>query len=136
MKLSAYQFAESLYTCVQSHPSERAAIVKRFLDFLNRKRQKRLLPLIIRALSEVEQEKTGITKVLVETPHPLSQKMIAQTLRFLRKHYNLNKIDHTVIINRALLGGVKLSFSDIIIDASAQSRLKYLNHRIIEGSIE
>lgn len=128
MKLSALKLAQSLYDAILENPSKRKTIVKNFLNFLTRKRQKRLLPLVIRSLQSVEQNRTKTTLVTIETPYELSQKTLEAIKKAIKQKYHLINVNHRLIINPSLLAGSKISFDDVVIDDSAKIRLEQLTH--------
>lgn len=130
MKAGAAQLAQGLYLAVRENPGKRREIVARFFTFLRRKRVAKLLPRVVKRLDQVEQESLNFKKVTIESPLILSSKILDNIKKVLTEKYHSKKIIFDQKINKNLLGGVRISFNDTVIDATAQSRLKQLIAKI------
>lgn len=133
MKVSARQFAQSLYEAVEKNPSKRAVVVKNFLKVLGRRKQNRLLPVIMRTLDDVAEQATKTTLITIETPFNISKTNINNLLKAIKKNYNLQKYKTKIVINPDILGGVKIRFNDVVIDGTVQSRIIQMKHILSEA---
>lgn len=130
MRVTTAQFAQGLYKAVQESPGKRREVVQRFLTLLRRQRDERILPRIVKKLDQVEQENLNLKKITIESPFNLSSKILDNIKKTLTKNYRFNNIIFDQKINKNLLGGVRISFDDTVVDATAQSRLRQLITKI------
>jgi len=126
----------------QSHSQERLFIETAFLPYVSTLTGNMIetavhngrlaaLPLIPQAFSDIQEKRSGIIKVLLETAHEpaeglldiITEKMKQRTGRDIR-------VEHQ--INPDLLGGFKLWYADHLIDNSAAGRLTRLQRLLKE----
>lgn len=130
MKLKPKQLARSLYQAVERSPKARRGIVRNLLGLLRRNRSTRLLPLVVKQLPIIEQETNKTTWVTIETPFPLSAGAVAAIGRYVKRALQQKRVVPQLVLNRNLIGGVRIKLQDSVIDGSVHARLEQLKQRL------
>ncbi len=90
--------------------------------------------IIKRAIKLINQE-LDIDFALIETPFELDQNQIDALTKALSKKYN-KKIDYEIRINPQLIGGVKITVNNDIIDGSIKGKLDNIKSSFIKDMKE
>ncbi len=127
MKISPTQYAKVLVTLSEGggDPSHIAAS---FLTFVRKRRGTRKLSEILRAAERIADEMAGRVSLLAETAvgtDDATKKDITKKAEVLFPGKTVS-LRHAV--RPALLGGVRLSSEDEVIDGSVQARLRAIGH--------
>ena len=93
-----------------------------FLRVLIESDRIKLLPEIRTLFDKLKDEAESVAKATIETAYPLSDAQLAQLTAALERRFN-KKIETTVIENRTLIGGARVSVGDEVIDGSVQAKL-------------
>jgi F0F1-type ATP synthase delta subunit len=126
MRISASQYAKTLTELSKGNPAEVAALAGAFLAVLRRKRDLRKWPTILRMSAKMADSEAGRLSLLAETAHPVDgdAKQRMETLAgglFLGKELVMK-----YAVKEDLLGGVRLSSDDEMVDATVRTRLREL----------
>lgn len=84
---------------------------------------------IVKEFDKLESEQSGVTDGIAYSAVPLSQKQLAKLAEETGKLLNKN-ITLSNVIDKNLIGGVKIMAEGKLIDASIRSRLNRLSHQI------
>lgn len=122
IRFSNRDLAQTLLTAVQQQPKEVRQICDGFIEFLRINRRLKSLPLILRNLETVADREFGIKRVRIASRFPLQTQAIRAIEQLVLKRTDAAKIiiDHE--INGELVGGIRISFDDTVIDLSLQAQ--------------
>lgn len=126
IKATNRSLAEALLASVGRHPSEVAQICENFIEFLRRSRRLKSLPLILRTLEKVADDRLGIKRAAVVSRFPLTEQARTAIRRLVTKRAGAKTAIIDEELDERLLGGVKISFDDTIIDLSLQTQFNTL----------
>lgn len=118
--------AAALLTSVESRPNEVAQTCENFIDFLRINRRLKSLPLILRTLEKVAEDRLGIKKVTVVSRFPLTRGASRAIGELVMKRTGAKSAMISSEINDELLGGARISFDDTVIDLSVKTQLNNL----------
>ncbi|MFY9484874.1 MAG: F0F1 ATP synthase subunit delta [Patescibacteria group bacterium] len=118
--------AEALLTSVENHPSEITQICENFIEFLRGSRRLKSLPLILRTLEKVAEDRLGIKQVTVVSRFPLTRGARTAIERLVTKRTNTNGAMINEQIDERLVGGARISYDDTVIDLSLQTQFNKL----------
>ena len=123
MKHTSSQYAQSLMLALKNKPeNEQKKIMGNFLCILRKNRDWRERGKIFRETEKRLLKESGIKKVSVETPSPISKKLKEEIEGVFG-----GKIFFRAAIKNDLHAGIRIEIDDeILIDATAKSRLKKL----------
>jgi F-type H+-transporting ATPase subunit delta len=82
-----------------------------------------LLPQIATLFDDLRNSAEGVAKAVITSAFPMSEGQIAELTAALQKRFG-KKIDTTVEIDPALIGGARISVGDTVIDGSVQAKLE------------
>lgn len=127
MKVTPRKYAQALAQTLESAENSKE-IIRNLLAILRRRKQFRLLPKILQAFEEEWSRRRGIVKMRVTYPERFEDSLseLEKNLRDkLGKHIEMHSIS-----SKTLIGGFRLHYEDILIDASLESRLRALSRRL------
>jgi F-type H+-transporting ATPase subunit delta len=99
------------------------AIGRNFIRVLVGAKRVALLPQISALFEGLRDEAEGKAKARIETAFPLSAAQLAEITASLEQHFG-RKIDATVEVDAALIGGARITVGDTVIDGSVQAKLQ------------
>lgn len=88
-----------------------------------------LLPQIHRLFGTLKDEAENVAKATIESAYPLSDAQVAELRSALERRFG-KKIEATVIENRALIGGARVTVGDSVIDGSVQAKLAAMSSQL------
>lgn len=80
------------------------------------------LPEIARQFSQLKNDAEGVADCLIETAFPLTDAQLADLLGLMSKKFGL-KLKPEIRVDASLIGGVRVSVGDHVLDTSVKSRL-------------
>lgn len=126
IKTTNRSLAEALLASVESRPSEVAQICENFIELLRGSRRLSSLPLILRTLEKVAEDRLGIKKVTVVSRFPLTRGARTAINKLVIKRTNAKSAMISEQIDERLVGGVRISYDDTVIDLSLQTQFNNL----------
>jgi len=102
---------------------------RNFLRVLIEADRIKLLPEIQARFDTLKDEAERVAKATIETAYPLSDAQLAQLKAALEKRFK-KKVETTVVENRALIGGARVSVGDEVIDGSVQAKLAAMSTQL------
>ena len=102
---------------------------RHFLRVLIESERIKLLPEIRTMFDALKDDAESVAKATIETAFPLSDAQLAELKAALEKRFR-KKIEATVVENRALIGGARVSVGDEVIDGSVQARLAAMSTQL------
>ena len=81
-----------------------------------------MLPEIRALFEDQKNEAEGVAKARIETAMPLSDAQLAEITAALGKRFG-KRIEATVEVNPALIGGARIAVGDTVIDGSVRGKL-------------
>ncbi|MDR2365146.1 MAG: F0F1 ATP synthase subunit delta [Zoogloeaceae bacterium] len=84
-----------------------------------------LLPEIAQLFEASKAAEEGVKEVIIQTAFPLSQADLKTLLPQLEAHFK-TKLTPTVLVDAALIGGVRVAVGDQVLDASVRGKLETL----------
>jgi F-type H+-transporting ATPase subunit delta len=120
------QYAKILFELLSQIPKEKEGEAMRaFLELLHREQALSKSPYIIREFERYAEEQNGVVNLHLTTARTLSeaeQKHIAKVFG--------EKTNITNEVQEKLMGGIKITTGDTIIDATVQTKLARLAHSL------
>jgi F-type H+-transporting ATPase subunit delta len=102
---------------------------RNFLRVLIESDRVKLLPEIQSMFDDLKDSAESVAKATIETAFPLSDAQLAELKTALERRFK-KKIEATVIENRALIGGARVSVGDEVIDGSVQAKLAAMSTQL------
>ncbi len=88
-----------------------------------------LLPQIDALFEELKNDAEGVAKARIDSAFPLDDAQLAELKAALEKRFG-KKIETTVNVDPALVGGARITVGDTVIDASVQAQLQTMANRL------
>jgi F-type H+-transporting ATPase subunit delta len=88
-----------------------------------------LLPQIRAEFLQLKDEADGVAKAQIDSAFPLSDAQIAEITGALEKRFS-RRIDATVTVDPALIGGVRITVGDTVVDATVQAQLQAMAQQL------
>lgn len=95
---------------------------KNFLQMLVENDRLAALPEIARQFRQLKNESEGVADCLIESAFPMSDAQVSDLLAALSKKFGL-KLKPEVRVDAALIGGVRVTVGDHVLDTSVKTRL-------------
>ena len=83
-----------------------------------------LLPEIAALFEALKDEAEGVAKATIETAFPLPRQRARRAHGGARRSASASKIEATVVVNPALIGGARITVGDTVIDGTVQEQLR------------
>jgi len=131
MKISALQYAKSLYESVAGRPEKEAkAILKNFVAILSRTRELSKAPAIIERFKEIWDKESGELNAELLSARELGPTARELVVDYLKDRTKAKKVNLREKTRKDLLGGFILRYDDKIIDGSLKNSLETLRTKI------
>jgi F-type H+-transporting ATPase subunit delta len=88
-----------------------------------------VLPQIHALFEGLKDETDGVAKARIESALPLSDVQVAGLTAALERHFG-KKIEATVEVDPALIGGARITVGDTVIDGSVQAKLEAMANQL------
>lgn len=126
-KKSNLQFAKALYEVTKDLPKNHLPeTMEQFVLILQKNNKLKKIDYIIEEFINYSKKQEGIKMVEIET----ARKLEPSALNKIKKLFG-EKSEITEIINKNLLGGVKIKVDDVVYDASLKTQLSKLKASLI-----
>ncbi|HSR88983.1 MAG TPA: ATP synthase F1 subunit delta [Candidatus Udaeobacter sp.] len=126
-KNSNFQFAKALYEITSGLPEkDLPAAMKQFVLVLQKNNKLKKIDYIIKDFINYSKKQNGIKVITVETAKELEDSILAK----IKKAFG-EKSEITAVVNKNLMGGIKIKVDDMIYDASLKTQLKNLKEKLI-----
>ena len=129
MKFSARKYAQALVEALDFKEADEKVIIKNFLHVLQKRRNLKLLPKILKTFEEEWNAKQGILQISVTYPSkfPEALKHLEEALmKALGK-----KLSITEKASDSLLGGYQIKVKHMLIDGSVDGQLNKLRKKLM-----
>ena len=130
MRISASQYAKTLTELSKGNPAEVGALAGAFLSVLRRKRDLRKWPTILRMSAEMADAEAGKLSLLTETVRPMDEDQRRKTEALAGTFFPGKELAVRYVVNADLLGGVRISSDDEMLDATVRTRLRELGKKL------
>ncbi|WP_153111994.1 F0F1 ATP synthase subunit delta [Propionivibrio limicola] len=117
--ISASQLAE-LFLSLTDEPDDKELAT--FISLLAENERFDSLPEMLKVYERLKRIEEGVRRVVIATAFPLEQKQLDDLLAQLESHFG-HKLQPTIEVDPELIGGIKVSFTDRVIDISVRSKL-------------
>ena len=88
-----------------------------------------LLPQIRELFGTLKDEAEGVARARIDSAFPLSEAQLADLRAALEKRFG-KKVEATVAVDPALIGGVRITVGDTVIDGTVQAKLSTMAHQL------
>jgi len=88
-----------------------------------------LLPQISALFETLKDDTDGVAKARIDSAFPLTDAQLGEITAALERHFS-RKIEATVNVDPALIGGARITVGDTVIDASVQAQLQAMATRL------
>jgi len=131
MKISALQYAESLYESVAGRPEKEVkALLKNFVAILGRQRELSKMPAIIERFTEIWEKASGELAAELTSARELGPTARELVIDYLKEKTGAKKINLQEKINKDVIGGFILRYNDKVVDGSLKNSLATLRNKI------
>lgn len=113
-------------------PSKTPVYVENFLCLLIDKRRLKELPSIVREYIHQIALQNGVLLIRVTSAVALTQAETNEISETCRKKHNAQKARVEVVIDKKLLGGIKVQIGDVLTDNSLSGRLRGLKSELLQ----
>ena len=133
MKITAKQYAESLYEAVQDkNNSQIKNSINTFFNILIQNNDLAKAEAIVKEFEKIWNIEQGIIEAKVVSAKELDNKIIKLLNNYITKLSGAEKVILNQKINKDILGGVVIKFEDKILDGSLRARLSELKSEMIK----
>ncbi|NTW15818.1 MAG: F0F1 ATP synthase subunit delta [Candidatus Moranbacteria bacterium] len=132
MKISSAQYGKVL-AALSEEKGDAKRVAASFLSFVRRRRATRKLDDIVRVAERQVDRVAGRVCVLAETAVPADDAMRREIEAAAREAFPGNEVVVSYVVLLELLGGVRLSSGDEVLDASVGRRLREMEG-VLKGS--
>lgn len=129
MKITPRQIAHSLYQATEQE-KDTSKLTAGFWRFLQKRKLTNKLPQILLALKSISYEKSQKLEIKVESARQISPDLLDQIKNQLQIKYPQKNIRLKQIINRRLIGGIRITTPQTQLDLSIQQKLLKLKQQI------
>lgn len=119
-KFSAKQIAD-LVLSLSEEPGDRE--LASFLGVLAENERLAVLPQIEELFAQLKSEDEQIKEAVVSTPYPLDEAQLKNLMTLLEPYFG-SKLQPRVELDETLIGGVKITVGDQVLDASVRGKLE------------
>lgn len=126
MKYAAADYALALYESVTAEPKQAARLVEGLEKTLRSAKQRHLFPLIVQHLELLEDKALQRVSVIAEVPEILTEAQSASIVGALEKQLKGQTIRLLQKVDASLIGGIRLTIGDKVIDHSIKDKLNQL----------
>jgi F-type H+-transporting ATPase subunit delta len=105
------------------------ALGRNFIRVLVDANRVSLLPQIAQLFEGLKNDAEGVALARIESAFPLSETQLADLTTALEKRFG-KKIEATVAVDPALIGGARITVGDTVIDGSVQAKLEAMATRL------
>lgn len=102
---------------------------RRFVRVLVEADRIALLPQIVEQFDALRNDAEGVAMARIESAFPLTDAQLAELTAALEKRYG-KRVEATVEIEPALLGGARITVGDAVIDASVRAQLQSMANQL------
>jgi len=88
-----------------------------------------LLPQIRELFGMLKDEAEGVARARIDSAFPLSEAQLADLRAALEKRFG-KKVEATVAVDPALIGGARITVGDTVIDGTVQAKLAAMAHQL------
>lgn len=131
MKVSSKNYAVALYETVKENKGENLKLaLKNFVKLLGKKNSLSLAPKIITDFNRYYNEAERIIEIKIASALELSE----AEKKEIKNHFEImtdKKAEVTTEIDPQLIGGVKITFDDRLIDGSLKTKLENLKKQLL-----
>lgn len=128
MKRTAKNYAHVLYELLQeASEKEYDAVLKRFVEFVHEHHDQQLFKGIISEFSNYYNEQHNIKEVVITTSREVDKGECQHIEKQVQSLLGVI-VEAQYRVDKALLGGIKVTSDDILIDASIQTQLQTLKN--------
>jgi F-type H+-transporting ATPase subunit delta len=126
-KQTNLQFAKALYEVTKDLPETKISeVIKEFFLVLQKNNKLNKINYIIDEFVKYSKKQAGIKTVVVETTYPADQDLLNEIKKVFGPDAEISQI-----INKNLLGGVKIKVDDTIFDGSLKTQLSKLKQSLL-----
>lgn len=102
------------------------AEVQEFLKLVIHNGKVQAIPEIAKKFNELLNQANGEAEVLIESAFPMTDAQVSDFLKALEKKFPGIKLLPTVVVDKSLIGGVRVKVGDQALDGTVKSRLAQL----------
>lgn len=117
-RLSADQVAQLFVSLADDSD----AVLGNFIRALAENRRLALLPEIARHFELAKSQEEGVKEAVVRSAFPIDDAQVAALLKQLETHFG-TRLTASVVVDPALIGGVRVAVGDQVLDASVRGKL-------------
>ena len=105
------------------------AMARRFVRVLVEADRVAVLPQIAALFDELKNDAEGVATARIDSAFPLTDAQLAELKEALEKRFG-KKIEATVNVDPALVGGARITVGDTVIDASVRAQLQAMANQL------
>jgi F-type H+-transporting ATPase subunit delta len=129
--VSSKNIAQAIYLASKDKkPEEQSLVAKKTLQFLIKKRLLSKTKDILSHLKKIINDNEGRLEVKVYSSEKINEKTNRELTQALLKRYSVKEISLVEILDKKLIGGLKIEVRDEIIDLTLRNRIKKLQEHL------
>ncbi|MBP9718275.1 F0F1 ATP synthase subunit delta [Candidatus Gracilibacteria bacterium] len=132
MKITPRKYAQALALMVAENGLEKDKnLIQNFLKMLQRRKQMKLLPKIMKMFEAEWYKSQGVVQMQVQYPEKFPD-----SVKEFEKQMNAqfdNKVSIAATPSSAISGGLKVKIDDTLIDGTIEAKLQKLTHNLIHS---
>ena len=133
--ISNNDIARAIYLSLKDKSSAEAhKMHKNIIEFLVRKRLMQRTFAILHQLTKIINLEDSIVSATVLSAHRIHEKDEKNVVHFLKKRYSAKGVALTHVLDKALLGGMRLEASDEVIDLSFKNKIRELQEYLTRSN--
>ncbi len=127
-KITNKEFALVLYELIKDCDNEKKLekLLYNYLLFLQKRQAFKNIKDIIKIFIDIYNSKNNIIDVEVETAHKFDKDDKEFLVQMLKKVFNNKNLNINYVLNRNLIGGIRVKTNNLLIDASIERQLNKL----------
>ncbi|MFA7685329.1 MAG: F0F1 ATP synthase subunit delta [Candidatus Gracilibacteria bacterium] len=135
MKISVKKYAEALAASLYEEKDKSVVDgkIQNLLGLLQRKKKGKLIRRLPDVFKKVWQEKNGQMEMTATFPSEPNKQEVDDFVTSLSKTFD-RKVSINVVVDASIIGGVKLSFGEYVVDGTVVKNLEILKNKLVSSN--
>jgi F-type H+-transporting ATPase subunit delta len=132
MKISAKQYAQTLYELTEKKPEkEISRIVSNFIKYLAKNNDLKFGTQIIEKFNNIWNENHGVVEAEVTSREELSNEVRIKLSNYVSNKFKAKEVVFNNKVDESIKGGIVIKVEDEILDASISNQIKDLRKKLM-----
>lgn len=132
MKITASQYAKSLYGAIQEKSQQEIdVVIANLFKVMQKNGQMKMARKVVEKFSDLWKKENGIVEAEIITRHKMQDSMVKKIEDFLKEKYRAKEVVLVQKVDEGIKGGIIIKVGDELIDASVERRLAELKKMLM-----